>query len=373
MVADMVTMASDVVSQNGTMASDVVSESTLLPKAVGVVAFVVGSLLMGLLPMALQRRYRETFSGDALSPTGFFGQISAFGGGVLLSTTFLHLLPEVREGVEDLQKEKELADDEALPLAELLMCVGFIFLYIVESVAHRYVSHTHVHHVEADNGDKVVEFVNKVYNKSSPQHTMENGHTTDNDDVTIMSRVDTKDPEKAKITNGVTNDYGAAVTNNDHLSASASNHNHAAIFDEVTGKNFLLVFALSIHEVFEGLAIGLESSREAVWYMLLGVGAHKLIIAFCVGVQMLSMRGRPMLAVSYVVLFATTTSLAIVAGVFISAQCGLLSVVLQGLATGTLLYVVFFELLKPHAHKSPCCGVVVGFTLMAVLKYYTPE
>ncbi|RZF44107.1 hypothetical protein LSTR_LSTR014180 [Laodelphax striatellus] len=254
------------------------------------------------------------------------------------------------------------------------MCVGFIISVRIVEAVRTGMCHNLTPAYRRPTRQSGRVFVNKVYNTaSSPQHTMENGQMTDNDDVTIMSRVDNhKDPEKAKITpnGGATVDYGSGITN---VSPSASNHNHGVFFDEVTGKNFLLVFALSIHEVFEGLAIGLESSRDAVWYMLLGVGAHKMIIAFCVGVQMLSMRRRPMLAVSYVVLFATTTSVAIVAGVFISSQCGLLSVVLQGLATGTLLYVVFFELLKPHAHKSPCCGVVFGFTLMAVLKYYTPE
>jgi len=46
-----------------------------------------------------------------------------FGGGVLFSTTFLHLIPEVAEGVENLVetgKMKELP----FPLAYMLACTG---------------------------------------------------------------------------------------------------------------------------------------------------------------------------------------------------------------------------------------------------------
>jgi len=51
------------------------------------------------------------------------GILLGFGGGVLFSTTFLHLIPEVREGVE------ALVEDGRMPqlnfsLADMLACAG---------------------------------------------------------------------------------------------------------------------------------------------------------------------------------------------------------------------------------------------------------
>lgn len=60
------------------------------------------------------------------------------GGGVLIATTFLHLLPEVREGVEKLQESKDLPDNWNVQIPELVMCVGFFMMYGLEELVHRY-------------------------------------------------------------------------------------------------------------------------------------------------------------------------------------------------------------------------------------------
>lgn len=57
-----------------------------------------------------------------------------FGGGVLLCTTFLHLLPEVAETFEELN----YTPDMEIHYAELLMCVGFFVMYFVEECVHVY-------------------------------------------------------------------------------------------------------------------------------------------------------------------------------------------------------------------------------------------
>lgn len=46
-----------------------------------------------------------------------------FGGGVLFSTTFLHLIPEVTEGVSHLVEAGKLPE-LGFSLAEMLACIG---------------------------------------------------------------------------------------------------------------------------------------------------------------------------------------------------------------------------------------------------------
>lgn len=93
-------------------------------------------------------------------------------------------------------------------------------------------------------------------------------------------------------------------------------------------------------------------SVKQVWSLTVAVACHKLVIAFYVGLQMLSDRTKPLLAHCSILLFAVTSPIGIGVGTLVSNleetnTVVLFSVVLQGLATGTLMYVVFFEVLKP--------------------------
>ena len=46
-----------------------------------------------------------------------------------------------------------------------------------------------------------------------------------------------------------------------------------------------MVLAISLHAVFEGIAMGLGKKASFVWYLCFAVAAHKFIISFCVGLQ----------------------------------------------------------------------------------------
>ncbi len=47
----------------------------------------------------------------------------------------------------------------------------------------------------------------------------------------------------------------------------------------------MVILALSLHAVFEGIAMGLGKQASFVWRLCFAIAAHKFIIAFCVGVQ----------------------------------------------------------------------------------------
>ena len=50
-------------------------------------------------------------------------------------------------------------------------------------------------------------------------------------------------------------------------------------------RGFLVILALSLHAVFEGIAVGLSKDSKFVWYLTLAIAAHKYVISFCIGVQ----------------------------------------------------------------------------------------
>ncbi len=153
--------------------------------------------------------------------------------------------------------------------------------------------------------------------------------------------------------------------------------------------------ALSIHAGLEGLSIGLGRNAGDVWYLCAAISAHKLVIAFCLGMEVRNASTSPCTLVStssspafkfrYVLSFALMTPLGIAIGTIIteivnepqgSQTENTLVAVLQTLAGGTLLYVAFFEVVLRERARFSGKGlaqlffVVMGFTVMALLEIY---
>merc|ERR1712226_874474 len=128
--------------------------------------------------------------------------------------------------------------------------------------------------------------------------------------------------------------------------------------------------SLSFHSIFEGLAVGLETSTENVWKLFAAIATHKFVITFCIGLELVG--GNNQRAIStcayiiYMVTFILVSPFGIAIGIGISELSGVASnikdspltdtieashqhhiiiSVLQGLAAGTILYIVVFEVL----------------------------
>lgn len=114
--------------------------------------------------------------------------------------------------------------------------------------------------------------------------------------------------------------------------------------------------------------------------MLGAVSAHKLVIAFCIGVELIATRTKTWLSIIYITTFAIVSPLGIGIGILLvggqgATAAGVYSVVLQGLASGTLLYVIFFEIWKGDRtgilqYFASVVGFFIMFGLQMLSKYY---
>ncbi|CAK1583608.1 unnamed protein product [Parnassius mnemosyne] len=263
----------------------------------------------------------------------------AFGGGVLFATTFLHLLPEVDENIKLLQANGELPQ-MPIYLAALIMCSGFFMMYLVEELVHVYITSRE----------------NKTANTSFTR-VLSIRRTSDGADNSDDKTIVTKELESGK-------HHGPS-----HI---AMNPSDDSIVSALRG--LLVVLALSVHELFEGLAVGLEASARNVWYMFGAVSAHKYIIAFCIGVELLAAGTKRWLSVVYIFTFSFVSALGIGIGILLvggagATEAGLYSVILQGLACGTLVYVVFFEVWRQdRTGLSQFLCSIAGFALITSLE-----
>lgn len=281
------------------------------------------------------------------SPQIFMSGCLCFGGGVLLATVFLHLLPETRASFEHAGNLGYLPR-MPYPFTELSVCLGFFFVYVVEEAVHRCLSigHGHSHHSPLEN-----------------LHQHQNHKSGVNE-----THVD--DPSLEKFL-----DEGESGSGEVAVVAATGKETKMATFRAV-----MVVVALSLHSVMEGLALGLMHTNKDVWVLFAALCAHKLIIAFCMGMELLTVGvTRPAFFISLSI-FSIASPLGGLAGTLVvsltsqtNAVGVLVPTVLHGLSAGTLLYVTFCEILErergnPENPTVKLLGLLGGFLLMAVLQ-----
>ncbi|KAM3962526.1 zinc transporter ZIP1 [Aphomia sociella] len=324
---------------NSTMATDSY-EDALTAKIITMVCLFGVSMLTGCFPLVISLKFdwfTKASDPNLRSSNQFVMGLLAFGGGVLFSTTFMHLLPEVDENIELLQEEGDIPE-MPIYLAGLIMCAGFFMMYLIEELVHMYIN---------TRQKKVID--------SNVSRTFRLRKDFVDDTSSVEENVK---EQEIKSQNG----HGHS-----HLVSTTEDSVTAAL------RGLLIVLALSIHELFEGLAVGLEASVANVWYMFGAVSAHKYIIAFCIGVELLAAGQKKWLQLVYIFTFSFMSALGIGIGILMvggagAADAGLYSVILQGIACGTLVYVVFFEVWRRNSSNLMqfACSLL-GFSVMVIL------
>lgn len=397
------------------MSDDHSDYDVLVAKWAAIASLFCATTLFGGIPFIFDHYFKWTDKNANTRSAKAVTYLLHFGGGVLLATTFIHLLPEVQEVVEHLQESGEIVKVKfALP--ETLMCAGFIMMYLIEECIHCYL-HRHKKAVlHKDDGvgaaferghsvrrstlvrrglkpmdeENEEEADENLRNSNATLTTLanSNGHIYQNGKMDIQicppAELSKCKTDQYPLEHSLEHSHNPSL-DHAHNYSHTHNHNHgghghshlplnttATDNDDVVAsfRGLGIVLALSLHEVFEGLAIGLQDDTKSVWFLFGAVAAHKLVLAFCVGVELIVARTRRILAIVYSLTFAIITPIGIAIGIAVShkdgaADNGLVSMILQGIACGTLLYVVFFEILsKQHVGFGAFIAMVVGFGLM---------
>lgn len=231
---------------------------------------------------------------------------NSFGGGVFLATCFNALLPTVRDKVSAVFSELQTSSD--YPVAETMMMLGFFLTVFVEQAV-------------------------LTFRKERPSFiNLETFNAGGGSEAGSDSEYDTP-----FISGPAPRHHGHSHFDPAHLAAAGPL------------RLISLVLALSAHSVFEGLALGLQEEGGKLGGLFLGVAVHETLAAVALGVSMaraaLTMRDAAKLGATV----SAMIPLGVVVGISIaSAQTfagNVVSVVLQGLAAGTFLFVTFFEIL----------------------------
>lgn len=139
---------------------------------------------------------------------------------------------------------------------------------------------------------------------------------------------------------------------------------------------YTMVFGLSAHSLFEGLAVGLQSSAADLWTLTIVIMIHKCLFALIMGISALRTLTLTQSAICLFI-FAISSSAGVAIGTIIEAissespKMDLTVGILESISTGTFVFVVFMELVPKgmdlHAQDAmkTVLLVMIGFGIMA--------
>ena len=83
-------------------------------------------------------------------------------------------------------------------------------------------------------------------------------------------------------------------------------------------RSILVVIALSVHSLFEGMAIGLDTNASGVWMLTGAIAIHAVPIVFCVGTDMLTSGVKKMKLIVYMIILSLNTPIGILIGIIVT-------------------------------------------------------
>ncbi|XP_070564498.1 zinc transporter ZIP1-like [Ptychodera flava] len=246
----------------------------------------------------------------------------------------LHMIPEVRQQLSLVSDYLKV--DSSFPMAELLVSAGIILMFVIEMAIQSYRERcmADVNGADSDDGDIPL-----------------NPSSTGNSPVC----------------------YGAAIPNQ---------HSGDNLQDEPPpikshSRSFMFFIALCIHGVFVAFTIGLLQNSADVITLSTGMCLHEGPISFSFAATLKRDGLRSSVVVLLVCLHALTFPLGVGVGIALNNSAGRLgnlsSGIMQGLATGFLLYLAFFDMLQEAAKEKENRSwktllLIIGFAGIALLQ-----
>lgn len=314
----------------------------------------------------------------------FIGNCNCVGAGIFLAICFLGLLPVVKEEFERFFAEAHITG-VYYPVSEFTILMGFFMVLFFEEfvLACRY-------------GPKPpVLYLDEVAGEQSERLLEASGVNGQMDDVGLGELSNTgKEIRGAGPV--LVKTQGEA-----HTHSHTHGHSHLPPGGDISLTYFILMFATSVHSIFEGLALGLIKDQAKSIHIFIGIILHECIVAAALGLKAANLVTSFRKNVNFAVMFSATVPIGIVAGVAMGYTPGttgrLTSAIFQGLAAGTFLQVAFCELIPgelgeiaaplPTPSSAAAGGfghlqsrrmfkiflIFLGFVLMACLTLLTTE
>lgn len=305
--------------------------------------------------------------------------LSCFAAGVFLGTCFLDLFPEVKDKMVEVFFVLKIYS--TFPIAEFLMIFGFFLILIIEQISLS-VKERHFQETEVKKPLIRKRHKHRTYQSVNTDHTCDENHIHESFQHSYSSQrsfegiSDRPVSPAPSFTNSLSGDDDSVVVDGDHsMHVDQSSHS--------TVRSMILVIALSLHSVFEGLAVGLQPTSGEVLQIFSALVLHKCILAFSLGLNLMQSKFGRGATIRANFLFSITSPVGIGIGIAIvdmsqSMYSSLANGLLQGIACGTFLYVTFFEVLPHEFNNSDnrllkLLFLILGYSTIVAIQFIHPE
>ncbi|KAM7362726.1 zinc/iron regulated transporter-related protein 88E [Cochliomyia hominivorax] len=333
-----------------------------LEKVLAMVVLGLGSFIAGILPAFISESNRRRFPLTT-------SLMLCFGAGILLATSLIHILPEVRSQLQS-------------NWAEISLCAGFLIIYFIDEFLHYFQYNHNTSHAATTT-------------INNHRHNYGALHNTETEPLLNGNIIN---PNTVSPNNHHSHQHEHTSQNHVHVhcdnelvaDANAARLCHTESCSQSMTSTLGLFVAMSLHSAIEGLAIGVQNSSTKVLFLLGAVSCHKFVMGFCLGLECRSNPQTPIKSqIIGISVFALGAVCGIGLGMFLvdipSSWSTTALPVIQGLAGGTLLYVTVCEVMprekaKWHLNSEKRLAgfaqfllVTIGFTTMCVINFYLDD
>lgn len=123
-------------------------------------------------------------------------------------------------------------------------------------------------------------------------------------------------------------------------------HDHEHNFNPKSNLTpYILMGALSIHGLFEGIALGIQTQPKMIFFLGIAIVSHKWAESFTLGISFYKTNTDYDTYIKLIVMFSLFTPLGITVGMFASGTSILLEAVFLSLAAGSFIYISASEVI----------------------------
>ena len=108
---------------------------------------------------------------------------------------------------------------------------------------------------------------------------------------------------------------------------------------------YILLIALSVHEIFEGIALGVMNTVKECSILFSAIILHKWAAAFALGISFYKSGTEKDLFIKMILLFTSFGPLGIIIGMIFSDAGNLIKGIMLSISTGTFIYVAASEVI----------------------------
>jgi len=340
-----------------------------------------------IIPVLLVWKKNNLYISEHMNTLISFG--NCIGGGVFLGMCFLGLFPYVHEKFTEVLGNAKITT--SFPLSEFVIIIGFFLIFSVEHLIM-----TTRRKIEKESlSSEVSVGMSRAVITGDLRKMEDDGNDDDGDETCVgLLELDGQEPdlcEENKISVlkpslAVRNFYRGTSETQGLQHVRMTHHTHCDMSFAVsrgTGlRRLILLLAVSIHSLFEGVTLGLQTNQTKVFHLFLAVLFHEMLVALAVGANIAKLNLGLVASLKYILIVTGSIPVGILLGLLIRTAPGLLgacvSATLQGIAAGIFIHVTFMEIIPEELSGDnrrllKIALFFIGFMVMAVVNFVLGE